>query len=295
MTRIKGFFTFAAFIWLWGCGIWALWQYFASAEIAWLGVLINAWAMPLWMVLRFFRSGQFAGEQWEPKAFAVLLVGLGIALLTASEQSLPMQLTLYNLFIVLIYLFHWSAVSHPAMPPLEQLFPPLSLSGSQRWPVADSHGERQIEEIDEATEGKGGYLLVMLRGTFCADSRAQVCQLAQALPRLKKSDVELMLVSTEQAEHWHHLWPGDSEPQVLQLAPTEAANAAFIEPAGVPIWLRLLGRLVGMRAPSSGAACRPSAWLLDDEGYVVWRHLPANYRMPGSGEFLCGQVSRLED
>ncbi|WP_345549010.1 hypothetical protein [Microbulbifer aestuariivivens] len=267
--------------------------------------------MPIWMLLRFFLPARFAGEQWEPKGFAVQLIGLAITLLTASEQSLPLQLSLYNLFVVLVYFFHWSALNHPVMQSIDQKIPSLTLADGSCWPSAgllSDHCENDSEG-ESPLEANGGYLVVFLRGTFCADSRAQLYQLAQGQYRLEKNNVKLVLVSTEPAERWPQLWPGESAPAVLQLSSSAPANRAFIAPASVPIWFRLLGpwvrRWAGSgqvrcadsvtAAASGGAACRPSAWLLDDAGYIVWRYLPGNYRMPGSGEFLCGQVSRLED
>ncbi|WP_237066742.1 hypothetical protein [Microbulbifer guangxiensis] len=178
---------------------------------------------------------------------------------------------------------------------MNQKFPPLLLAGGGSWPL-DTTGAAPVEEREgESATGEGGYLLVAMRGSFCADSRAQLLQLASLQTRLDRLGVQLVLVSTEAPEHWHHWWPGKDKPKVLQLDAHNAKNEAFIAPAGVPLWLRLTGRLLGMRGPASAAACRPSAWLLDDEGYIVWRHLPANYRMPGSGDFFLGQVSRLGD
>lgn len=295
MSRIKVFFTFAAFIWLWGCGFWALWRYAASGEIPWLGLLVNAWALPVWMLLRFSLPQRFSGEQREAKAFALVLLGLAFVLLTATEQNLPIHLSIYNLFVVLLYLFHSSAVSHPPVPQQNQRFTPLVLSSGSCWPdLAAEQQDIAVEGGEFPAEG-GGYLLVMMRGSFCADSRAQLLQLAELHPRLKQLGIQLVFASTELGEHWHHLWPDNEKPLTLQLDPRAMQNEAFIAQAGVPLWLRLSGRMMGVRGPATAAACRPSAWLLDSEGYVVWRHLPANYRVPGSGAFLYSQVSRLED
>ena len=285
MNRFKCFFTFIAFVWLWSCGFGALYIYFISGDVAWLGTLLSAWALPVWMWIRYRWPSKFSGEQREPIAFATVMAGLAVALLADSEKGLAVYLAIYNLFVVLVYLFHLTALRHPAMPGVGTLFPTLDVADGANWSTTDALRP-------PATKGA---LLLFLRGSFCADSRAQVSQLAELAPALRRSEVQLVLASTEVAHHWQAMLQEDVSAQILQLAPVGQQNGPFIAARGVPAWLRLLGLILpsSRRAAGAAEACRPSAWLLDADGRVVWRHLPANYRQPGEAALLRGQLSRL--
>lgn len=282
MNKFKGFFTLISFFWLWSCGFCALFQWFVTGKAAWFGLLISAWALPLWMLLRFRNPQKFSGDQRETPAFAAVLSGLAVTLLTDVDRGLPLYLAIANLFVVLVYLFHLSAFRQPAMPPVDGVFPTLATGGGQDWNAADS----------ARREKAAGLLLVFLRGSFCADSRAQLSQLAAMEGELHRRRVQPVLISTESADHWRPLYTGEMVPEIVELCPADKRNRPFVAAGGAPAWLWMLGRLAGSGA---GPVCRPSCWLLDDEAFVVWRHLPDNYRLPGSGEFIRGQLVRLEE
>lgn len=106
MNKIKAFFASIALIWLFGCGVWAISRFLGSAEIAWFGLLVNAWALPLWMLFCRLWPGKFRSEEREPPAFSAVLVGLAIALLGDSEKGLAVYLGIYNLFVFLLYLHY---------------------------------------------------------------------------------------------------------------------------------------------------------------------------------------------
>lgn len=277
MNKFKGFFTFIAFVWLCGCGFWAIFRGFVTGEIAWLGVLINAWALPVWMLLRYRRPAKFSGDLRETPAFAAVLLGLAVVLLADFGRGQPVYLAVYNLFILLVYLFHLSALRHPQMPPLDALFPELNTVGGGSWSAAEVARREKV----------AGLLLVFLRGSFCADSRALLAQLSGLSAELQRRNVKLILCSAEAESTWRKFssWPEAAE--LVQLVPSAEANSAFVASGGVPLLIRLL--------KSPVAALRPSLWLLDDDGYVVWRHLPENYRLPGNAQLLRGQLFRLEE
>jgi hypothetical protein len=287
MNRFKCFFTFIAFVWLWSCGFGALYFYFVSGEIAWLGTLLSAWALPVWMWIRYLWPRKFSSEQREPIAFATVLAGLAVALLADSEKGLAVYLAIYNLFVVLIYLFHLSALRHPPAPEVGELFPSVDVDDGSSWNAA--------EALHPPTTN--GVLLLFLRGSFCADSRTQVIQLVELVPALQRNGVQLVLASTEAERHWQAILQHGVKAKALQLAPAGERNKPFVAPRGVPVWLRLLGLILpsSRRAAGSAEACRPSAWLIDADGRVVWRHLPANYRQPGEVALLRGQLSRLPE
>ncbi|WP_323846935.1 hypothetical protein [Microbulbifer magnicolonia] len=275
MNKFKVFFTAIAFFWLWGCGFWAAFHYFSTGDIAWLGLLINAWALPVWMLLRYRWPLKYRGDLREPVAFAAVLAGLAIALLSDSEKGQPVYLAIYNLFILLIYLFHLSAFRHPDMPAVDASFPALVTAAGNSWNAAEY---ARLSDF-------AGLVLVFLRGSFCADSRAQLAQLPELLPALKKRGVGLVIITGEDPARCSSRLPKPPEFELLQLSAEAPANQPFIASGGVP--MRLSSRL--------SAAIRPSQWLLDSEGFVLWRHLPANYRIPGDVEQLRGQLFRLED
>ncbi|GAB2521067.1 hypothetical protein GCM10008940_24480 [Microbulbifer agarilyticus] len=47
--------------------------------------------------------------------------------------------------------------------------------------------------------------------------------------------------------------------------------------------------------PWHSAAARPSAWLVDSEGVILWRELTGNYRTPARADTLRAQWFRLVD
>lgn len=284
MNKFKGFFTLFSFFWLWSCGFWAIFQWFVTGKIAWFGLLVNAWALPLWILFRFRNPQRFSGDLRETPAFATVLAGVAVTLLTDTDRGQPVYLAIANLFAVLVYLFHLSALRQPAMPRPDSVFPALGTAGGESWDAAE-FCRRQ---------GAEGVLLVFLRGSFCADSRAQLVQLASIERTLHGRRVCPVLLSTEPADNWRRLWRGGAAVEIVQLCPADERNRQFVAAAGAPPWLRLLGRLAGSDGGPS-AACRPGCWLFDDEGFVIWRYLPDNYRLPGSGEFIRGQLARLED
>ncbi|WP_346838891.1 hypothetical protein [Microbulbifer sp. SAOS-129_SWC] len=275
MNNFKGFFTFIAFIWLWSCGIWAFAHGIYSGEIAWFGLLLNAWALPVWMLLRYFRAPRYSGDLRETPAFTALLVGLAVVLLTDSEKGMPLYLAIYNLFAVLVYLFHLSALTQPHGLPAGEPFPALNAVGGQwRSQQAASAGDC------------AGLLLVFLRGSYCADSRCLLAGLQEIEETLARRNICPVLISTESRERWRRWWPAGARGEWLQLNSGDD-NPWFVAAAGAPLWIRLLG--------GSAAACRPGIWLLERDGTVVWRHLPGNYRVPGNAEMLRGQLFRIEE
>jgi len=275
MNKFKVFFTAAALIWLWGCGFWAIFRWFATGEVAWLGLLVNAWALPLWMLLRHQWPGKYVGGQREPPAFAAVLAGLAVTLLTDTEKGPPVYLAIYNLFIFLVYLFHLSALRHPDMPAVGSAFPELVTADGRAWYAAEHLRRNNLE----------GLLLIFLRGSFCAGSRALLAQLPLLLPDLQRCKVGLVLFSTQDGSKWQCIKMGRSWMEIQQLAVGATANRLFVATGGAPPLLR----------PGLAGAARPSQWLLDSEAFVLWRHLPVNYRTPGSAELLRSQLFRLEE
>ncbi|WP_139304911.1 redoxin domain-containing protein [Microbulbifer marinus] len=200
---------------------------------------------------------------------------MAVALLSDSEKGQPVYLAIYNLFVVLVYLFHLSALRHPAMPALDAGFPCLVTADGKNWSAAE-HARRGNFD---------GLLLVFLRSSFCADSRGLLMQLSALLPELKRRGVGLVICSAEPPSRWSRWITAVPLLEFLQLAPGESANDAFLAPGGAPL----------TQSATFSEAARPSQWLLDSEGFVLWRHLPGNYRTPGSAELLRGQLFRLQD
>lgn len=272
MNKFKSFFTFFAFLWLCLCGFWGFYALWQSGNFAWTGLIINALALPLWTFLRYLRPQKFVGDIRESPAFACVLLGLGIALLTDAQKGLPVYLAIYNLFVVLLYLYHLSSVRHPSLPAVETRFPALSLADSSEWDPEHCCGT-----------GEKGTLVVFLRGSFCADSRRLLRELQDVLPDLSARGVTLSVFTTEPLSAWaeelHRTVP------MSQLDGQAETNAPFVAPGAAPLlfWPRVQNAL------------RPSAWLLDGEGYILWRYLPGNYRVPGSGAKFFDQLYRLED
>ncbi|MBB3062316.1 hypothetical protein [Microbulbifer rhizosphaerae] len=278
MNKFKSFFTFLAFIWLYSCGFWALFRWISVGGIAWLGLAVNALALPVWMILRLWRPARYRGSLREDPAFAAVLLGLAVVLVTDTGKGEPAYLAIYNLFILLAYLFHLSALRQPEMPGVNERFPPLCTVEGQRLDPAAGVREGNIE----------GLVLVFLRGTFCADSRALLSKLPELGELLNHYNAQLILFSTEDKRRWAHLWRGGQLPEIVQLAEEEEANRPFVAAGGQPLWQRLFRP----STPTAGV-CRPGLWLLDGEGFVLWRHLPGNYRTPGDVDLLKGQLSRL--
>ncbi|WP_226667799.1 hypothetical protein [Microbulbifer aggregans] len=192
---------------------------------------------------------------------------------------MAVYLAIYNLFVFLIYLNHLSAVRHSSMPAVNSSFPELMVEGNQSWQAADVCGNF------------GGALLLFLRGSFCAESRIQVRQLMCAQEKLDARGVKLVLVSMETRAQWYERLRCDPQADIpgkwlfLQLDRDAAKNVPFIASSGAPFVRWWWGR----------DAVRPSTWLLDAEGYIVWRYLPDNYRVPGSGAQFLEQLYRLEE
>lgn len=310
MNKFKVFFTFIAFFWLLLCGFGAIYAIAVgdtgTSLSAWFGLLINAWALPIWMLLRYLKPETFTGDLREPGAFSCVLFGLAIVLLTDIERGLPIYLSLCNLFVLLVYLYHLSAVGHPQTPAVDTQFPAIVLAGDQKWQAEDFCCERQLR----------GVLAVFLRGSYCAGSRDQLHQIRALMPDLARRDIGLILFSTQP----EHKWPAqliadiyprhrpgantDSEFEVgegdgvasdaardakvvplLQLDADSENTSAFVARSAAPLILR----------PWVRDAARPSAWLIDCEGFVLWRELSANYRLPASVGTLRGQLFRIDD
>ena len=281
MNKFKAFFTFIGFFWLLLCGFWAVLTLVrgleSGATAAWIGLLINAWALPSWMLLRYLFPGKISGDLREPGAFAGVLVGLALILLTDSERGLPVYLAIYNLFVFLFYLHHLSSVAWPPMPAPGTLFPALEHRGVGRWQAAEYCREHGVR----------GVIVLFLRGSYCADSRHQLSQLYTLLEDLQRQNVGLVLWSVQSEDRWpHHLLaPNTSQVifQVRQLA--QPVPALFAASNAAPLILH----------PWIKDAARPSAWLLDAEGYILWRELPATYRMPTTVATLRNQLFRLQE
>lgn len=322
MNKFKVFFTFLAFIWLLTCGIGAIYAFVHDLEgtrrVAWIGLLINAWALPFWMLLRYLFAGKIEGDLREAGAFAAVLSGLAIVLLTDNNLGLPIYLAIYNLFVFLIYLYHLSAVTFPEMPSLDTPFPTLAQKNAGEWSATAYCRKYQLS----------GVLVLFLRGSYCADSRNQLIQLQELVPELQRRKVGLVLWSTEPEKKWPiHLnggfgasqcpdSNGDAGPVVSRQAEKQVEQQAervlersttsdvgkpsarltvqqlteslqhrfpFIARGGAPLLLR----------PWVRDAARPSAWLVDAEGYILWRELAPNYRTPPSAATLRAQLFRL--
>ncbi|MBB5212909.1 hypothetical protein [Microbulbifer hydrolyticus] len=305
MNKFKVFFTFIGFFWLLLCGFGAIYAiatgYGSNSPTAWLGLLINAWALPIWMLVRYLYPGKIAGDLREPGAFSGVLMGLAIVLLADNERGLPVYLAIANLFVLLAYLYHLSAVRHPKMPALDTEFPPLEIEGSENWRAAAFCRERRLD----------GVLLVFLRGSYCADSRSQLHQIRALLPDLTRRNIGLLLLSTQPELKWPAPYATDpsvfvggnvgvgntagripsgaekyrEDSQLRQLDVSGEASSSFVARSAAPFILR----------PWVRDAARPSAWLIDREGYILWRELAANYREPASVELLRSQLFRVED
>jgi hypothetical protein len=195
-----------------------------DGRIAWLGLFVNSMALPVWMSLRYWRPQKFSGDLREAPAFMAVLAGLAIALLADTGKGEAVYLAIYNLFVLLIYLFHLSAVGHPAMPAIGDLFSALVGAAGNKW---DPH----LAEID-GREANGA-LVIFLRGSFCADTRALIMQLPELAEELQRRGALLLLCSAEAESHGRHLWAvfaHGKEPPVefMQLAADAKANQPFV-------------------------------------------------------------------
>ncbi|WP_091510060.1 hypothetical protein [Microbulbifer yueqingensis] len=256
-------------------------------RLAWLALVLTSWGLPAWMLLRYLRPTVFAGDDRESPALAVVLAGLAVALLADTERGAPLYLSLLNLGLVLVYLFHASSVHHGPMPDIDTLFPRLQSINKPGDEIRD-----RLHQYEA-----GGALVIIARGSFCGSSRKLVAELAGLEPALEKHGAIGVVLTAEPADHWTAGAPRDSgRTNFLTVAAGSGdASTFFVEPGGVPLWVRLLGiRRAGRRRRSGFGACRPSLWLVDRDGYVLWRHLPANYRQPGDSALLRAQLSRLE-
>mgnify|MGYP003835822951 CR=1 FL=1 len=247
----------------------------------WIGLFINAWALPVWMLLRYLKPQKLAGDMRESGAFFAVLIGLAIVLLSDSERGLPVTLAIVNLFVLLVYLYHLSAVRHPVMPALDEEFPSLEIIGGKSWQARVFCGGEARKSGSE--NGVSGVLVIFLRGSYCADSRSQLHQLRALVPELNRRNIGLLLLSCQPAAKWPEALTAGM--QVLQLDATGANAGRFVAPSAAPIILR----------PWLRDAARPSAWLLDSEGYIVWRTLATNYRVTAGVELLRGQLFRIDD
>ncbi|WP_299598486.1 hypothetical protein [uncultured Microbulbifer sp.] len=277
MNKFKVFFTFIAFFWLLLCGAGAIYAitkgYVGNSLFAWVGLLINAWALPVWMLLRYRSPEKLAGDLRESAAFSCVLVGLAIVLLTDSERGLPVYLAIGNLFVLLVYLYHLSAVGHPKMPALDEEFPPLAIAGDGNWQAAAFCREKGLD----------GVLVIFLRGSYCADSRHQLHQVHNLLADLARRNIGLLLLSGQPENKWAASLTAGVQVQQLEMSGKNAVR--FAAPSAAPLILR----------PWVRDAVRPSAWLIDAEGVVLWRELSMNYRVPAGVDLLRAQLFRVED
>ena len=281
MNKFKAFFTFFAFTWLVVCGIGAFFPLIGSAgtseKLAWAGVILNALALPGWMMFRYFHPQKMRGDLRESGAFTGVLAGLAMTLLMDAQRGLPIYLVITNLFVFLVYLYHLSSVSHPAMPRVHDQFPDLSVAEGEKLKIANICAER----------GLSGVFVVFLRGSYCADSRNQLFQLHQLHAELDRRGIGIILCSAQPASAWpaELLQPliasGTLSHPILQLT----APAEFIAPQAAPLLV----------FPWIADAVRPSVWLVDVSGTILWRELSANYRTPASADLLRAQWFRLLD
>lgn len=281
MNKFKAFFTFFAFTWLLVCGFGALIPLLGSAtvseKIAWLGVILNALALPIWMLLRFLRPNKLEGDLREPMAFFAVLTGLALALLADTQRGLPIYLVLFNLFVFLIYIYHLSAVSHPQMPAVNDVFPVLSAEAGRQWQIADFC----------AAHGLCGAFVIFLRGSYCADSRRQLVQLRQLRGELERRKIGLVLWSAQPPSSWPNKFtqPLSGAPGMPGGVSTLTGPSPFIACQGTPLLVY----------PWVADAARPSAWLVDADGIILWRELAPNYRTPPEADLLRAQCYRLQD
>ena len=273
MNKFKAFFTFLAFLWLWLCGFAGIYALTNSGNVAWAGLVINAWALPIWVSIRYLQPSKYPSDIRESPAFAGVLLGLGVALLTDVQKGPPVYLAIYNLFVCLIYLYHLSAVRYPPLPTMDAHFPVLAVCGRAEGRPSDLCREG----VDK------GVLVIFLRGAFCKDSRTLLAELAEQAQRVRDRGVSLLLIGVQPKSQWPESLLGSA--MYWQLDPNAPQNAPFVASFGAPLvyW------------GQEKAAARPCAWLLDAEGYVVWRYLPDNYRAPGNATLLTEQLYRLED
>ncbi|MBN8432452.1 hypothetical protein JF535_16540 [Microbulbifer salipaludis] len=236
--------------------------------------------------MRYQYPEKIAGDLRESGALFGVLAGLAIVLLTDATRGLPIYLAITNLFVLLVYLYHLSAVTHPQMPGVDDMFPPLAFAGGEKWVAGQFCSTRRLR----------GVLVVFLRGAFCAASRRQLHQLHALMPELARRNMGMLLLSGQSPA----CWPASLAAEVAALASedcrleqldTAATNAqGFIADSAAP-FLRHAFRQPERRTH----AVRPSAWLLDADGYILWRDLAMNYRVPVQVETLRSQLSRVED
>ncbi|MBY6191655.1 peroxiredoxin family protein [Microbulbifer agarilyticus] len=284
MNKFKVFFTFFAFSWLLACGVGAFCPLIGSAaaseKLAWAGVILNALALPVWIWLRYLYPQKFHGDIRESNAFLAVLIGLAVALLADGQLGLPIYLVIANLFVVLLYLYHFSSVSHPSLPGINQQFPDLEEQTGENCNISDFCRERELD----------GAFVVFLRGSFCADSRSQLASFERLLPQLQKRNIGLLLFSAQPMSSWAKAFsrrdiPAPVELTVHQLEESSQDYPLFVARQGAPL----------LMYPWQSAAARPSAWLVDSEGVILWRELAANYRTPARADLLRAQWFRLVD
>nr|WP_033230331.1 redoxin domain-containing protein [Microbulbifer agarilyticus] len=241
---------------------------------------MNALALPIWVWFRYLYPQKFHGDLRETSAFLAVLLGLALALLADGQLSLPIYLVITNLFVVLLYLYHFSSIAHPALPGLNEPFPEIEEQTGKGCHIRDICRERALD----------GVFVVFLRGSFCADSRGQLASFQHLLPELQKRNIGILLFSAQPSTSWDKSLSqlgaaARAELQVHQLAESSEVYPLFVARQGAPLLMQ----------PWQSAAARPSAWLVDSEGLVLWRELAGNYRTPPGADSLRAQWFRLED
>ncbi|WP_460805120.1 hypothetical protein [Microbulbifer agarilyticus] len=237
-------------------------------------------ALPVWIWLRYLYPQKFHGDIRESNAFLGVLIGLAIALLADGQRGLPIYLVIANLFIVLLYLYHFSSVAHPALPGVNQHFPDLEEQVGESCNISGFCRERELD----------GVFVVFLRGSFCADSRSQLADFGHILPELQKRNIGILLFSAQPTSSWGKTFSqlggsAATELSVRQLDESSTNFSLFVAPQGAPL----------LMYPWHSAAARPSAWLVDSEGVILWRELTGNYRTPARADTLRAQWFRLVD
>ncbi|WOX06639.1 hypothetical protein [Microbulbifer pacificus] len=227
--------------------------------------------------MRYLFPAKISGDIREPGAFAGVLLGLALVLLADSERGWPVYLAIYNLFVFLLYLYHLSSVAWPPAPAVDSLFPAVEEMNKGRWRVEDYCSEHSVE----------GVIVLFLRGSYCADSRNQLHQLRALQEELLGKNVGLVLWSVQGENKWPRwLLAHDSAVNTLRVRQlAQPVPEMFVAANAAPFLLR----------PWIKDAARPSAWLVDAEGNILWRELAANYRTPVSVATLGSQLFRLQE
>lgn len=255
------FFTFFSFMWLFLCGVWAFYQFVGDASLAWLGLTVNSLALPFWVAYRHFKAEKINADLRETPAFFLVLTGLLITLLTDQEKGVPLYFSLYNLFIVLLYLFQFSRLRFPRDYKTMLEFPPATRGSS-----------------DESEEKAS--LWVFLRSPWCAHSRAVVTCLEQNAGKFAEAGVRITLWLAK----GNRISGNKPLAENIEIKTWAGGEVGVEMDGGQPLLARISGQ--------GSDALKPSYWLLDSCGRILWRHLPANYRTPGDPLQALGFVGR---